>query len=72
MQDNISPLGLKRRVTFSSEKEINLNGKSSIKPRPRRLNSTNRSIDERITFSGRNAIYTAGISSLMNSSSARN
>ncbi len=56
--DNITPLGVKHRVTFQSSKEANLNGKSST---IRRLSIKTRSFDERISFSGRNAIYTAGI-----------
>ncbi|CAF3955046.1 unnamed protein product [Adineta steineri] len=48
----------KRRVTFSSK---NVNEISSpTKVRPRRLRTTSRSIDERISFCGRNPIYTAG------------
>jgi len=59
--ENISPSGSKRRVTFQSNKETNLNNKSSTKVRLRRLSTTNRLFGERISFSGRNAIYTAGI-----------
>jgi len=59
--DNITPLGVKHRVTFQSSKEVNLNSKSSTILHRRRLSIKNRSFDERISFSGRNAIYTAGI-----------
>ena len=52
-------MGSKRRVTFNSP---NLNGTSSpTKVRRRRIRTTSRSIDERISFRGRNPIYTAGI-----------
>jgi hypothetical protein len=59
--DNITPSGVKHRVTFQSSKEANLNGKSSTILHRRGLSIKTRSFDERISFSGRNAIYTAGI-----------
>jgi hypothetical protein len=65
--DNVSsPTGTKRRVTFQSENESNLTHKSSTKLRRRRSFITTRSLDERISFTGRNTIYTAGISLLIN------
>jgi len=59
--DNTSSLRSKRRVTFQSSKETDLNNKSSTKVHQRRIRTTKRSFDQRISFSGRNAIYTAGI-----------
>lgn len=60
--DTQSPLGSKRRVTFNSS---NLTGTSPLTSSPtkvrRRIRTTSRSIDERISFRGRNPIYTAGI-----------
>lgn len=74
---NISPSITKRRVSFLSKKKKNINGKSSnqispsspiasttspvTKMRRRRLRTTSRSGDDRISFRGRNPIYTAGI-----------
>ncbi len=73
---NISPSISKRRVTFLPKK-TNLNGKppNSISPttpttttvspntkiRRRRLRTSSRSGDDRISFSGQKPIYTAGI-----------
>ncbi len=74
---NISPSLPKRRVIFLPKKKNNFNGKSSnqtspttstvsttspvTKMRHRRLRTTSRSGDDRISFRGRNPIYTAGI-----------
>jgi hypothetical protein len=74
---NISPSVPKRRVSFLPKKKNNLNGKSSnptspttptaptpssgTKMRRRRLRTSSRSGDDRISFRGRNPIYTAGI-----------
>jgi hypothetical protein len=73
---NISPSVPKRRVSFLPKKKTNVNGKLSTptspttptpsttspvtKMRRRRLRTTSRSGDDRITFRGRNPIYTAG------------
>ncbi|CAM4876238.1 unnamed protein product [Rotaria socialis] len=73
---SISPSALKRRVSFLPKKKNNINGKVSAKPSPtspttstatpvgkmrrRRLRTTSRSGDDRISFQGRNPIYTAG------------
>jgi hypothetical protein len=64
--DNISPMGSKRRVTFHSTKRPEINEKLVPTVRQRRLRTSSRSIDERISFRGRNAIYTAGIYCLKN------
>lgn len=74
---NISPAITKRRVNFIPKKNSNVNGKSSnpsspttptanplspgTKMRRRRLRTTSRSGDDRISFRGRKPIYTAGI-----------
>jgi len=74
---NISPSVPKRRVSFLPKKKNNFNGKSSnptspttstaptpssgTKMRRRRLRTSSRSGDDRISFRGRNPIYTAGI-----------
>jgi hypothetical protein len=74
---NISPSIVKRRVNFFPKKNNNINGKPSnstspatpaastpspgTKMRRRRLRTTSRSGDDRISFRGRNPIYTAGI-----------
>lgn len=73
---NISPSITKRRVNFIPKKNTNINGKSSkptsptsppttplspgTKMRRRRLRTTSRSGDDRISFRGRKPIYTAG------------
>lgn len=73
---NISPSITKRRVNFIPKKNSNINGKSSsptsptsptatplspgTKMRRRRLRTTSRSGDDRISFRGRKPIYTAG------------
>jgi hypothetical protein len=74
---NISPSGYKRRVSFLPKAKNNINGKSPTTPVPstpgtittspvtkmrrRRLRTTSRSGDDRISFRGQNPIYTAGI-----------
>jgi hypothetical protein len=73
---NISP-SIAKRVSFLPKKKNNINGKSSnptspssptasttspvTKMRRRRLRTASRSGDDRISFRGRNPIYTAGI-----------
>ncbi|CAF0832757.1 unnamed protein product [Rotaria sp. Silwood1] len=73
---SISPSTIKRRVSFLPKKKNNLNGKTTTitsptspttptttpvgKMRRRRLRTTSRSGDDRISFRGRNPIYTAG------------
>ena len=74
---SISPSTVKRHVSFQPKKKSAINGKSAtptsptgltgssvspgVKMRQRRLRTTSRSGDERISFRGRNPIYTAGI-----------
>ncbi|CAF1288382.1 unnamed protein product [Adineta steineri] len=72
---NISPTLAKRRVSFLPKKKNHINGKTSIPTSPttpmsttssvtrmrrRRLRTSSRSGDDRISFRGRNPIYTAG------------
>ncbi|CAF1259929.1 unnamed protein product [Adineta steineri] len=72
---NISPTLAKRRVSFLPKKKHHINGNTSIPTSPttpmsttssvtrmrrRRLRTSSRSGDDRISFRGRNPIYTAG------------
>ncbi len=54
-------MGSKHRVTFSPANETNLNEKLPTKINRIHLRKPSRSFDQRISFRGRNAIYTAGI-----------
>ena len=68
--NGLSPSGQKRRVNFLTKKKSTVNGKpptitpsspsSNTKLRRGRLRTASRSGDERISFPGRNPIYTAG------------
>ncbi|UJR27846.1 hypothetical protein I4U23_009111 [Adineta vaga] len=69
---NISPTLAKRRVSFYTKQKNNINGKPltatspstpstpATKMRRRRLRTTSRSGDDRISFRGQKPIYTAG------------